>query len=139
MIKILLPLSLFLLALFLLAGCASPAPMVIEKPILVDRPSLMIQVPQPAEQYDFEWVVITKANAEVRFKELESKGIVVLFALTPNGYQSLSMGGAELRRYIQQQQSVIAAYKAYYDKPETLKGADKPKEVDNTPPFWKIW
>jgi hypothetical protein len=134
MIKLLL---LFTGSLFLLAGCASPAPMVVEKPILVDRPSLMIQVPQPAEQYDFEWVVITKDNAEARFKELEAKGVVVVFALTPNGYQNLSMGGAELRRYIQQQQSVIAAYKAYYDKP---KEAEKPKEkVESTNPFWKLW
>ena len=125
-------------SLFLLAGCASPAPMVIEKPILVDRPPLMIQVPQPAEQYEFEWVVITKDNAETRFKELEAKGVVVLFALTPNGYQSLSMGGAELRRYIQHQQSVIAAYKAYYDKP---KEAEKPKneKVESANPFWKLW
>ena len=134
MIKLLL---LFTGSLFLLAGCSSPAPMVVEKPILVERPSLMIQVPQPAEQYDFEWVVITKDNAEARFKELEAKGVVVLFALTPNGYQNLSMGGAELRRYIQQQQSVIAAYKAYYDKP---KEAEKPKEkVESTNTSWKLW
>ena len=134
MIKLLL---LFTGSLFILAGCSSPAPMVVEKPILVDRPSLMIQVPQPAEQYDFEWVVITKDNAEARFKELEAKGVVVLFALTPNGYQNLSMGGAELRRYIQQQQSVIAAYKAYYDKP---KEAEKPKEkVESTNTSWKLW
>lgn len=134
MIKLLL---LFTGSLFLLAGCSSPAPMVVEKPILVERPSLMIQVPQPAEQYDFEWVVITKENAEARFKELEAKGVVVLFALTPNGYQNLSMGGAELRRYIQQQQSVIAAYKAYYDKP---KEAEKPKEkVESTNTSWKLW
>jgi hypothetical protein len=134
MIKLLL---LFTGSLFILAGCSSPAPMVVEKPILVERPSLMIQVPQPAEQYDFEWVVITKDNAEARFKELEAKGVVVLFALTPNGYQNLSMGGAELRRYIQQQQSVIAAYKAYYDKP---KEAEKPKEkVESTNTSWKLW
>ena len=134
MIKLLL---LFTGSLFLLAGCSSPAPMVVEKPILVERPSLMIQVPQPAEQYDFEWVVITKDNAEARFKELEAKGVVVLFALTPNGYQNLSMGGADLRRYIQQQQSVIAAYKAYYDKP---KEAEKPKEkVESTNTSWKLW
>ena len=84
-------------AISLLTACGSTEPKVIEKPVLVDRPTLMVQDPQPAEQYEFEWVVITKDTAEAKFKELEGKGVVVLFALTPQGYQSLAMGGAELQ------------------------------------------
>lgn len=126
------------LSLFLV-GC-SAAPTVVEKPILVERPALIVQDPQPAEQYDFEWIVITKDNAEAKFKELETKGVVVLFAVTPQGYQALAMGGAEVRRYIQQQQSVLAAYKAYYEKPKDPE-PEKPKEQpkEDKPSWWKLW
>jgi hypothetical protein len=117
-----------------LTACGSPSPRIIEKPMLVDRPSLMVQDPQPAEQYDFEWVVITKDNAEAKFKELEGKGVVVLFALTPQGYQNLAMGGAELRRYIQQQQAVVGAYKQYYDRP-----VEPPKKEVEKSSSWKFW
>jgi hypothetical protein len=123
-------------AISLLTACGSTEPKVIEKPVLVDRPTLMVQDPQPAEQYEFEWVVITKDTAEAKFKELEGKGVVVLFALTPQGYQNLAMGGAELRRYIQQQHSVIAAYKQYYDKPAST---EKPKEEEKLSSGWKLW
>jgi predicted transcriptional regulator len=34
-----------------------------------------------------------------------------LFALTPQGYQNLSMNVSEMRRFMQQQQAIIAALK----------------------------
>ena len=61
-----------------------------------------------------EWVIITASNAEEKLEMLKSKDNVTYFALTPQGYQNLSMNVAELRRYIEQQNAVIAAYQAYY-------------------------
>jgi hypothetical protein len=61
-------------------------------------------------------MVITPENYNQKIEELSTKGNVVLFALTSAGYQNLSMNVAELRKYIQQQNAVVAAYKDYYKK-----------------------
>ena len=128
-----------LLCVLLLTGCASMSePLVITKQVLIDRPTLIVPQPQPAEQYPFSWVVITKGNAVEKFAELESKGVAVVFAITPDGYQNLALGGAELRRYILQQESVIAAYKQYYDR-----SPEMAPEAPPVPPSlfssWRLW
>ena len=110
-----------ILAITSLSGCGTwfkqPDP-IITKPVLVDRPKLEVPDPEPAKQLPFTWIVITKDNLEAKIKEIESKNqTVVLFALTPEGYQNLSISVAELRRFIQQQKSVIGVLKEYYEKP----------------------
>ena len=108
---------LLLCATLLLAGCGGVAPKIVEKPILVDRPELIVPEIQSVQQYDFEWLVVTRENFDTVARELESRGqTIVLFAITPQGYQNLSLSIAELRRFITQQQSVIVSYKTYYGK-----------------------
>ena len=101
-------------AFLLLSGCAATKPKIIDSPILIDRPELILPKVQPANQTSMEWVIITASNAEEKLEMLKSKENVVYFALTAQGYQNLSMNVAELRRYIEQQNAVIAAYQAYY-------------------------
>jgi len=126
-------------ATLLLAGCGGVAPKIVEKPILVDRPELIVPEIQPAEQYNFEWVVITKENFVEVTKDLESRGqTIVLFAVTPQGYQNLSVNIAELRRFITQQQSVIVSYKTYYGKKTEEPKVEEKKEEEKKP-FWKIF
>lgn len=122
----------------LLVACSSPAPKIIEKPVLVEKPPLMVQEPQPVDQLPLEFIVITKENYEQKLKLLEDKlgGNVVLFALTSDGYQNLSMNVAELRRYIIQQSAIIDAYKVYYTKKEEPPPAPEKKEDK---PIWKLW
>ena len=108
-------------ASLLLAGCAGKQPKIIDKPVLYDRPELVLPKVQPVTQTKVEWVVITAANAEEKLNYLKTKQNVTYFALTAQGYQNLSMNVAELRRYIEQQNAVVAAYQAYYanlPKPE---------------------
>ncbi len=114
-------------SMLLLTSCASNLPKVVEKPILVDKTELVVPNIQPVEQYDFEWVVITKDNVNVIIKDFDDKGkTFALFAVTPSGYQNLSLSIAELRRFIIQQQSVIVGYKTYYGKKnEETKTEDK--------------
>jgi len=108
-----------------LTGCASTKDTLVVKPQVVERPKLEIPAPAPVQQLQFEWVVITKENYEKKFKEIESRGgTVTLFALTPQGYQNLSMNVSELRRFMQQQQAIIAALKKYYEASDT-KPAEK--------------
>ena len=109
-----------LLSVLSLTGCSifPKEPIVVTKPVLVDRPKLEVADPEPAKQMPFTWTVITKDNFDAKTEELESKGqTVVFFALTPEGYQNLSISVAELRRFIQQQKSVIGVLKEYYEKP----------------------
>lgn len=101
----------------LLAACQS-SPMVLSNPILQDRPRFVPPETTPAAQAPVNWIVITRENAAQKIAELEaSEGRVALFALTPQGYQNLSLNVAELRRYIQQQNATIAAIKQYYETP----------------------
>lgn len=103
-----------------LAGCATSGQPVMISPQIVEKPKFEIPAPNPVQSMAFEWVVITKENFENKFKEIEAKnGSVTLFAMTPQGYQNLSMNVAELRRYIQQQNAVIAAMRKYYETPST--------------------
>lgn len=124
-------------AAVLLAACGSTTPKVVEKPILVDRPQLIVPEVRPVDQIPFDWIVINKDNVNFIIKDFEDKGqVFVLFALTPTGYESLSVNTAELRRFIVQQQQVIIAYKDYYGK-KTEEPKDEPKEEKKS--FWKIF
>ena len=69
-----------------------------------------------------DWFVITEDNIEEKLAEIDSKtGNVVLFAITPKGYENLALGIAELRRYVKDQQAIIGYY-------EEALAPEKPKE-----------
>ena len=58
-----------------------------------------------------DWFVITEDNIEEKIAEIDSKtGNVVMFAITPKGYENLALGIAELRRYVKDQQAIIGYY-----------------------------
>ena len=111
--------KLFILPLVLLLGaCSSSGPKVLLTPELQDRAKFVTPEISPAQQLNVEWVIINRKNFEQKIEELEKKnGPVSLFALTPQGYQNLSINIAELRRYIQQQNANITALKKYYEEP----------------------
>lgn len=124
-------------SLLLLAACAD-GPKIIEKPVMIDKPELIVPNVQPVEQYGFEWTVVTKENLPALIKEFEDKGQpLVLFGLTPMGYQNLAMDMAELRRYIAQQQAIVLAYKNYYAKKDEPPKVEEPKKEEKD--WWKIW
>jgi hypothetical protein len=103
-------------ALFL-AGCG-PTTKVLDKPVLVERAELILPPVNSISQSDMKWIIITPENYAAKVQELSGKGDVVLFALTAQGYQALSINVAEMRKYIQQQNAIIAAYKDYYKQQE---------------------
>lgn len=114
--------KLLILSILFLAGCATSQ--VVPTPVIVNKPELSVPDLQPVQQLNFKWYVITKDNFDAKIKELEKDGNsnIVFFAITPEGYQALSMNTAELRRYIQQQNAVINAMKEYYkNQPEQPK------------------
>lgn len=106
-----------------LTGCASfdlfggPSVKPIEvKTVAQDKVRLNLPEPSPLEPRKVEWFIITPENAEQVFAELEKKKYdVVLFGLTDDGYENLSLNMAELRAYILKQRALVKAYKEYYE------------------------
>ena len=108
-----------ILTVSLLMGCAQVKEILTIKPMIVERPTLVIQKPRPVQSKSVEFSIITKDNMEEIFSEMEKKDQdMVFFALTDDGYKALSLSIADMRRFIVQQNAVIKAYKQYYE-PET--------------------
>jgi len=127
---------LVILLAVLVTGCSS-ALRVVEKPVMVERQRLIVPEIQPVEQIPLEWIVITRYNFEAKVREAEERGSqIVLFALTPDGYQNLSINVAEMRRFVVQQRSTLAAYREYYENPPE---PPKQSEIKKDKPFWKFW
>jgi len=97
----------------LLMGCLGRTP---EPEVVVtteyQEQSIPIQERPKAVQFPpVDWFVITEDNLEEKLAEIDTKtGNVVLFAITPKGYENLALGIAELRRYVKDQQAIIGYY-----------------------------
>lgn len=80
---------------------------------------------------DVNWIIVTEENIQSVWADLEKKKYsVVIFGLTDKGYEDLSVNVAKLKKLVQQQKAVIAAYKSYYENQS--KAIDKQqKDVDD--------
>ena len=86
----------------------------------VDRTPLNLADPQPLKPTAPQWRVITPENQAQVFAELKSKNIdQVLFALTDDGYEELSVDIAQIRVLIAQQRDIIVKYREYYEPKKT--------------------
>ena len=104
------------LAIFTLVGCSNVKEMLTIKPVIVEKPPLVVQSPRPVKSEVVEFIVITKDNMEEKFKELgKTEKDIGVVGLTNQSYKALSLSVADLRRYIIQQNAVIKAYKEYYE------------------------
>ena len=105
-----------LIVLLTLSSCSNVKELLTIKPVIVEKPALIVPKPRPVKSELVSFIVITKDNMEDKFKELgKSENDVVVFALTDDSYKALSLSVADLRRYIIQQNAVIKAYKEYYE------------------------
>jgi len=107
------------LALFFLSSCSS-APKPIEvKTVPIERPAPVIQEPDPVALRDIKWYIVTEENFPQLMEEFKSKNInPVLFALTDDGYEALSLNFADIKRYIDDKNGVLLGYKEYYQGAE---------------------
>ncbi len=103
---------LFVCSLLLLAACAG------QEPIVVDTKPVEVKIvqpakPRPVELTDVKWHVVTADTLDAFIAEqakLQENSNPVFVAITMKDYQALSLNLAELRRYIDQQNSVIVYY-----------------------------
>jgi len=85
----------------------------------VERTPLNLQEPEPLKAREIKFIIITKENFETVMKDLVDKNMdPVVFALTDEGYEQLSLTIAEIRNLLATQKSIIARYKEYYEPPK---------------------
>lgn len=110
-------LSALLLSSFLLAGCSLMGVKPLEvQTTAIQKPALAVQDPAPLQPRPLKWFIITPENADEVFKELEKNNYdLVLFGITDQGYENLSLNQAEIRALIVEQKKIIAIYRTYYE------------------------
>lgn len=117
----------------LVSGCASFGWNSSVRPVeiqtrAVERTPLNLRMPEPFKSRDMEWIIITPENAAEVWKKLkDSNTDIVLFGVTDDGYETLSLHMAELRNIIAQQRAIIIKYKEYYE-PAKSGQPDKPAQ-----------
>lgn len=81
-----------------------------------ERPKLQLDIPSPLKIHSTQWILITPENAEQVWNQLKSDGKhPVLFAVTSDGYEQLSMSMIDIRNYIATQRLIILQYQDYYE------------------------
>ena len=68
-----------------------------------------------------DFMILTRDNVEEYFKKIEATGeTIVIFGLTAQDYEYLSLNFADVLELLDQQNSVIVAYKKYYEQTDEL-------------------
>lgn len=98
-----------------LAACAGrTTPVVVST--TVEKPELALPDTDKVRLRDVDWVVITSdVTTEQALNRARSNS---LFAVSPKGYENLSLNTAEMTKSILQLQAQIRAYEEYYKKTE---------------------
>jgi hypothetical protein len=118
------PLQILTISLLLisLSGCASFSlfgsrvkPVQIETKA-VERTRLDLPMPAPLQPRSPQWILITPENSEQIWEKLKAENKdLVLFGLTDDGYEELSINMVEIRNFIASQRQIIIKYKEYYE------------------------
>lgn len=105
-----------------LQGCAlfdwwrKPEPPISVSKKAEERAKLNLPDPKPIKPSSYNWILVTPKNADKVWAELRAKNVdLVLFALTDDGYEELSIDMAQIRSFIQQQRDIIIKYRDYYE------------------------
>ena len=82
----------------------------------VERQPLDLDYPSPPRMIGIKWMVISESNKREVFNYLKEKGSdEVLFGLTDDAYESLSLNLAQTRKYIILTKDMIKQYKNNYE------------------------
>ena len=101
--------------LFLLSSCSSVKQLEVFK-TEVPRAKLNLPDSEAPRIEDLNWIIINSENAEEVFAKLKEQNVdPVLFAITDDGYEALSVNFAQIRAYMIKQQLVLDQYRKYYE------------------------
>ena len=118
------------LLIFTMTGCSflKPEPEIITRTVTVVPEIPLKASPRPITMTDVQWYVVTTDNIEEFEKRFENQNSdLVFFALSVPHYQNLSVNLTDIRRYIEQQRSIIIYYEDQITQSQTLinKNTDK--------------
>lgn len=101
-----------------LVGCGSKEIQI--KTSQEPKTRLELSQPSPVSIKPVQWYIITPENQKEIFEKLQKeKTSQVLFGLTDQGYENLSLNTAQLKKFILEQNSIIEMYKQYYEADKT--------------------
>lgn len=82
----------------------------------VERSRLELPLPDPLRVDPISWVVITPDNAHEVWETLKKQNShQVLFAISSNDYEKLSLIMSKIRSHISSQRLIIIKYQEYYE------------------------
>jgi uncharacterized lipoprotein YajG len=125
-------LILLILTTFLLTSCSTTPKSVIYTPKPVERPELILPETKTLNMRNVDFIVMTRENVEEEFAKLEKDGkAIVIFGLDAEDYEKLSFNIADILELLDQQQSVIVAYREYYEEADkTLEEINLQSEIE---------
>lgn len=81
-----------------------------------ERVRLNLPNPDPLKPTVPQWIVITPENQSQVFDSLQKQGVdLVLFGITDDGYERLSVDAANTRNYINSLREILEEYRRYYE------------------------
>ena len=105
------------LALLLLSSCASVPPSITVSTKPIEKPTLIVPPVDTLVMQEVKWIIVTEENLDEVIADLKKSGQpLAIFGLSGQGYENLSVNFSAIRALVQQQQTIIAAYKQYYER-----------------------
>jgi|TARA_B100001559_G_scaffold317213_2_gene322023 hypothetical protein len=84
-----------------------------------------LELPDPVKVQELKWYIINSENAAEVLEKVKAHGDdPVLFGLTDEGYETLTINFAQIRAYIIKQREIIKQYQEYYEPKD-----DEPKKL----------
>jgi len=109
-------LCLAVISILLLSGC-STIDLIDTREEKVERTELNLPPADPLTLDQPDWIVITPENADEVFAYLREQGFdPVIFGLTDQGYEKLSIDFLRIRQHINTQRNILLRYKEYYEE-----------------------
>ena len=105
-----------LISLTLIGCCSSPKVITIKAEPIDPVPLILPDVVR-IELENVKFYVVNEKNALATFEKLREKNYdPVIFGVTDDGYEILSVNRAKVLQLVQQQKADIMAYKEYYEQ-----------------------
>ena len=103
----------------ILSACAVPklesAPVIEVKTIPITKPAPIVPNVDIVKSRDLQWYIVTDKNYAEIFDKIEKSGNQpVIFGLSSDGYENLSLNASDVRALIQQYQKIITIYENSY-------------------------
>ena len=101
----------------LFIGCSQRVQEVEISTVPTEKTALNLSEPAQLKLKPVKWFIITPENSKEIWDKMKKENLdLVIFGLSDNGYQNLSINMAEIRKYLLEQKDIINSYKEYYEK-----------------------